>query len=337
METSLSTPSPLVSVLIPVYQVEAYIARCLQSVLSQSYRPLELILIDDRGEDRSMQIAKELLADVGEGREVRLLQNEKNEGLAYCRMRLLEEARGKYCLWLDSDDYWHGSQDVERIIEVMERDQLDCLVMDYYADYPKRIKYMKVDCPDSGEEATRAILTGRMPAYLCNKCFRTDVLRRYGGRFGGGRYRLEDYRTAVPFFAASPRMAYLPMASLHYEQSNSNSLIATLGGADAHELMAAVDFCKEELWSRYPTAEQLYGQAIAMAYLSMKAVSLSRCRPADYATVRALHPEVDHLNASRPIAWYHRLIYSLQIHPKTSYIGYALLLLLNRWKSIIRR
>ncbi|GAD05890.1 Beta-1,3-galactosyltransferase / Beta-1,4-galactosyltransferase [Porphyromonas crevioricanis JCM 15906] len=327
----------LVSVLIPVYRVEKYVARCLYSVLNQTYRPLELVIVDDRGGDRSMEIVRELLPESSSELQIRLLQNETNRGVAYCRQKLLEEASGDYCLYLDSDDYWHSPDSLECLMQAMLSTGVDCLVTDYYADYPKKKEYMRVNCPISSTDAAKAVLSGQMPGFMWNKCFHTEALRHHGGGFAPGKRLMEDLRAIIPFFASNIRIAYLPMALVHYEQGNVSSLLSTTGAKDLNELMEAVDYCRDELLRRDPQAQERYGREIQMAYLNAKALLYARSPLSFYPHIRACHPEVDHLNKIRPAAWYHKLIYKLQSQALTGSLGYVLLLLLNRWKSFLRR
>lgn len=90
-----------VSVIIPVYQVEAYVEDCLKSVKAQTLKDLEIICIHDAGKDHSWEIVKR----IAEGDErFRLLENERNLGLAATRNRGLSLAKGEYIYFLDSDD-----------------------------------------------------------------------------------------------------------------------------------------------------------------------------------------------------------------------------------------
>lgn len=84
------------SIIIPVYNVEKYIKKCLDSVYAQSYKDYEVIVVDDGTEDKSMDIVKNYPAKV---------IHQKNSGLSAARNRGLKEARGEYLLFLDSDDF----------------------------------------------------------------------------------------------------------------------------------------------------------------------------------------------------------------------------------------
>lgn len=93
----------LISIIIPVYKVEAYISDCIRSVINQSYKNFELILVDDAGEDKSIDIAKKLL--LSSSINWKIITNSVNRGLSYSRNIGVKNARGRFLFFLDSDDY----------------------------------------------------------------------------------------------------------------------------------------------------------------------------------------------------------------------------------------
>lgn len=113
-----------VSVIIPVYQVEPYVKDCLNSVLRQTLKDLEIICIHDAGNDGSWEVVQSVTA--GDER-VRLFVQEQNMGLAAARNRGLSLARGKYVYFLDSDDMI-PSDAMEILYRRAEREQLDVQV-----------------------------------------------------------------------------------------------------------------------------------------------------------------------------------------------------------------
>ena len=114
----------MISVIIPVYNVENYLDDCLQSVLNQTYTDLEIICIDDYSTDSSL----ELLEYYGRlDNRIKILKNNKNKGLGYCRNKGLKYAKGKYILFLDSDD-WIGLKTIETLYNISEKKQLELLM-----------------------------------------------------------------------------------------------------------------------------------------------------------------------------------------------------------------
>ncbi len=94
--------SPFFSIIIPTYNVERYIARCLESCINQTFSDIEILVVDDCGSDDSIKIAQSF-AD--KDSRIRIIHNPRNLGLFGARLSGEKEARGEYILPLDSDDY----------------------------------------------------------------------------------------------------------------------------------------------------------------------------------------------------------------------------------------
>jgi glycosyltransferase involved in cell wall biosynthesis len=94
-------PTPWLSLLIPVYRVEPWLAACVDSVRGQADAGVEVLLLDDASPDRSGDLARRLVADWP---QARVLSHERNRGLSAARNSLLAQARGDYVWFLDSDD-----------------------------------------------------------------------------------------------------------------------------------------------------------------------------------------------------------------------------------------
>ena len=111
---------PLISVIIPVYGVEKYISQCLESVINQTYKNLEIIVVNDGTKDRSADIAKEYAA-----KDSRIkVYDFKNGGLSVARNRGLEIATGEYISYLDSDD-WLDTKMYETLLETAMKNEAD--------------------------------------------------------------------------------------------------------------------------------------------------------------------------------------------------------------------
>lgn len=126
-----------VSVIVPMYNVEKYIRRCLESLLAQTYPLVEIIAISDASPDQSVSIANEMTAErigdtyvLGEGKSliVRVLAN--NVGLGAVRDIGVEMASGKYVMFVDPDDYVHP-QIVETCVSAMENGNCQMAQVDY--------------------------------------------------------------------------------------------------------------------------------------------------------------------------------------------------------------
>ncbi|OAV75903.1 Chondroitin polymerase [Bacteroidales bacterium Barb7] len=119
-----------ISIIIPVYNVEAYIERCLLSVLNQTYPDVEILIVDDCGGDNSIPIAKQILATHPNGDKTQLLFHEKNRGISVARNTGIKAATGDYIFFLDSDDFI-TTDCIENLIVPLQTEDLDLVVGNY--------------------------------------------------------------------------------------------------------------------------------------------------------------------------------------------------------------
>lgn len=120
----------LVSILVPVYNVEKYVERCLQSLVEQTYAPLEIILVNDGSKDGSGAICQRFAQKYT---QIHYYCKE-NEGLSATRNFAIEHASGTYYLFVDSDDHIETDM-VEKMVDAMEREQGDIVQCSYRMDY----------------------------------------------------------------------------------------------------------------------------------------------------------------------------------------------------------
>ena len=118
---------PLVSVVMPAYNAERFIAKAIESVLNQSIQDLELIVVDDCSGDHTCDVVEKVAKVDG---RVRLIRNEKNIGAAGSRNRAFEVCTGRYVALLDSDDVWYPEK-LERQLRLAERERADIVYCSY--------------------------------------------------------------------------------------------------------------------------------------------------------------------------------------------------------------
>ena len=121
-----------VSIIIPIYKVEPYIERCIQSVLRQTYRDLEVILVDDCTPDRSMEMAKACIEQSPLSKDLQIvyLRHEQNRGVSVCRNDGIDAATGEYLMFIDSDDYITDDC-IETLVKPLENFSYDMVIGNY--------------------------------------------------------------------------------------------------------------------------------------------------------------------------------------------------------------
>lgn len=120
-----------ISIVIPIYKVEPYIERCIRSVLAQTYRELEVILVDDSSPDDSMDIAQKVIKNSGaQDMAFVYLKHEHNRGLSAARNTGIDAATGEYVYFLDSDDALTPNC-IELLVQPLIKKRYDFVIGNY--------------------------------------------------------------------------------------------------------------------------------------------------------------------------------------------------------------
>lgn len=126
---------PLVSLLVPIYNVEKYIGKCVESLFSQTYPNIEFVFVDDFCMDNSIGVLNNVIEQYNICQEKYvILRHDKNEGIAVSRIDCLAHAHGDYILFVDSDD-WIEKNMVEELVYGSDNGRIDIIACDYIKDY----------------------------------------------------------------------------------------------------------------------------------------------------------------------------------------------------------
>lgn len=206
---------PRVTVIVPVYNVESYLERCLESIMGQTYQDFEVICINDCSPDCSQKIIEQYAEKYPD--KVTALVNEKNIGLGRTRERGIRHSRGRYLMFIDSDDYIAGDY-IETYVRAIEARQCDIVIGGYTRDIDGRMAEHRV--PDS----EWSLLTYPI---ACAKMYRKDFLME--NRLGFSEIRSgEDIFFSLCLFSCSPRYYVIDYAGYRY-YFNRKSITGTLG------------------------------------------------------------------------------------------------------------
>ncbi|GHE73139.1 glycosyl transferase [Streptomyces cellulosae] len=234
---------PRFSVIVPVHAVQGYLHACLDSVLGQSYRDLELIAVDDRSPDGCGAILDDY-ADRDE--RVRVLHLEENVGLGRARNAGMPHATGDYLLFLDSDDTLTPGALRALADRLDETGDPDVLVFDYARAYWWGGTRRNVLAHVLSEAAGSTFTAAERPEILdllmvvWNKVYRRDFVEREGFTFPPGYY--EDTPWTFPVLLSAERIATLDRICLYYRQRRQGNILSTTSRKhfDVHEQYARV-------------------------------------------------------------------------------------------------
>ncbi len=125
-----------ISILIPIYNAEKYIGKCLDSVFGQTYSPIEFVFVDNYSTDNSLTILENKIMQYGICEDdYKIIKHDKNEGIAVSRNDCIDNATGDYILFVDSDD-WIEKDMVEQLVSATSEGSIDIVGSDFYQENP---------------------------------------------------------------------------------------------------------------------------------------------------------------------------------------------------------
>ncbi|AYL36374.1 bifunctional glycosyltransferase/CDP-glycerol:glycerophosphate glycerophosphotransferase [Streptomyces fungicidicus] len=234
---------PRFSVIVPVHKVQGYLHACLDSVLGQSYRDIEVIAVDDRSPDGCGAI---LDAYAARDERVRVLHLPENVGLGRARNAGMPHATGDYLFFLDSDDTLTPGALRALADRLDETGDPDVLVFDYARTHWWGGTRRNVLAPLLAETSGGTFTAAERPAILdllmvvWNKVYRRDFVEREGFTFPPGYY--EDTPWTFPVLLSAERVATLDRICVYYRQRRRGSILSTTSRKhfDVHEQYARV-------------------------------------------------------------------------------------------------
>lgn len=211
---------PLVSIGIPVYNVEPYIEKCLLSVLNQTYENIEILVVDDLGTDNSMQIVSKLQRNSSRGSYLKIITQSKNGGSGEARNAVINQAQGKYLYFLDSDDYIEPNT-IELMVEQAESNQTDVVIAslrkivwntDKELPTLQYSSFQLIKGKDAFANYVCQDLRWHIAITACNILFLIDFLRRNDIKFLASKDEdalfLSDYYSEVENAVILPNITY---------------------------------------------------------------------------------------------------------------------------------
>ena len=286
---------PDISVIIPVYKVEAFVERCVRNLMEQTLQDVEFIFVDDASPDGSMEIVRRVTAEYD--RNVRILVHPENKGLPAARNTGLAEARGKFIFHCDSDD-WPEKDMLEKMYDAAIRNDADFVYCDFWLDFGTGRRYMSTPDYSTPEEMVKdGFLVGNMKYNVWNKLISRELYN--GVQFPAGHGMGEDM-TIIPLATRARKVARVPEALYHYIKINANAFSAKLTQQHLDNIRFNVDRTLAALESWETTDKEKY---LALFKLNIKLPFLFSDDKAQYKLWQEWYPEADRFipeNTSQP-------------------------------------
>ena len=245
-----------VSVIIPVYNVEKYLRRCLDSVVNQTYKDVEVILVNDGSPDNSKEICEEYVAKYS---NIQLI-NQKNAGLGAARNTGLQYITGDAVTFVDSDD-WLELDAIEYYVASMKKSDADIVVTkmirkkEYFSNEGTNGATIKEEVLNQEQFAKKyfKIDGNNIEYYACAKLYKREIAREV--KYPVGLFA-EDVPAAFGYIIRSQKIFYSTKVTYNYF-FNDNSLTAKFTDKD---------FDLEKIWDLVVEEAKVYGNEDYILY-----------------------------------------------------------------------
>lgn len=211
--------NPKISIISPVYNVEKYIHRCVDSIIAQTFTDWELILVDDGSTDTSGTICNQYAS---QDSRIRVI-HKQNGGVSAARQAGLDASRGEYVIHADPDD-WVEPAMLEELYAKAKADEADMVICDYYTNSGDK-QVLNIQSPTDVSDNVQIIrdLFQQLHGSSWNKLVRRVCYSLYDISFPKGLNYCEDQLTIVRLLLSPIKVTYLNKAFYHYFD-NPNSI-----------------------------------------------------------------------------------------------------------------
>lgn len=256
---------PKISVIIPVYNVEKYLAECLTSVVNQTFKDIEIICVNDGSTDNSPKILKEFAQ---KDSRIRII-NQENQGLSAARNTGLDVATGEYVSFIDSDDFVRTDlyADIQKLLPA----ELICFNAKIFPISEKyRTLQNYTQCQFDGEQPMEEKLILKTNVHVWNKVFRTSIIKENNIRFPKGLY-FEDFPFVCEYMLSINSVKFFGGKGYYFYRQQPNSLMNNCSHKSIHHLFVwhyLYDKLKErKLLDKYPNLiNKLFRTYTILAY-----------------------------------------------------------------------
>ena len=224
---------PKISIVVPVYGVEKYIKKCLDSLVGQTFKDIEIIIVDDGCEDNSIKIIEESFHD----KRIKIF-HKKNGGAASAKNYGMKKVTGEYLFFVDSDDYIELDC-LEKMYNKVLSDKVDLVICDYYKLLENGEKHHEKMIPHYDKENDKCSVTS-MPGPV-GKLMKMDTLRKHDFAFLEN-HCFEDNAIMPYICALYKNFSYVEEPLYYYLQRDGSALNKKVYDKRWEDIFEAIDY-----------------------------------------------------------------------------------------------
>ena len=252
-----------VSVIVPVYNAEKYLKRCVDSLLGQTFTDFEVILVDDGSTDGSGKMCD----DYARSNPQVCVFHQSNQGVSAARQAGLDAARGEYITFADPDD-WVEPLMLESLYHAAKKNNADVVICDFIINSSEKSEHYKQQMPRdlSPDAILRQLMMGELHGSTCNKLYRGTSLKKHNISFPDNISYCEDlWFNSRLYKNQDIKTSYADRAFYHYDlYSNSSGLSRKFSAKSVEDYNAFANFIFNDL------DESEYSDEFAMIRFNLK-------------------------------------------------------------------
>ena len=229
----------LITVIIPCYNIENYIEKCIESIEKQTYKNIEIIVVDDGSKDKTVEILNNLQKKYS---NIKVYQNSKNRGAAYARNFAIKKAKGEYIGFVDSDDYITEDY-YEKLMQKAIEEDADLVATDIEVVFEGTNQPSILSKSCNGDVTKFNLVNNGLAASPCNKIIKKELIKKYP--FLEGKIN-EDVASILPAIVNAEKVAYVDGIKYFYIQ-RENSVQNKEVNIKRIEMFDAIDTCFERI------------------------------------------------------------------------------------------
>lgn len=264
---------PTVSVIIPVYNVEDYIQKCVISLFEQSISSIEYIFIDDCSIDNSINIVKDTLKYYPNRlNQVKIIRNSINKGVSFSRQVGIENALGEFIAFCDPDDWIEKDMYLE-MLKVAEYENADIVGCNYVKEY----KSKSIECRENfllnkDELIHSIVIGGPVKGFLWNRLIRKRLFIENHIMFQPSLSLWEDMSVIIPLHIMCNKTGYVNESYYHYRKTNKNSIGTLISTEKINSAIKATEYVESFLYK--VDKHKDYEQPLALMKINSKKLLL---------------------------------------------------------------
>lgn len=262
---------PLVSILVPVYNVETYIERCARSIFGQTYNAVEFVFVDDGCTDSSIAVLNRVIDEYPRLKQhIYIIRHPQNRGLAAARNTAVDACHGDFVIHVDSDD-WIELDAIELLVKKQQETDADMVYTKGYYKHTQTTQWLNNDGWSTNKETTLAnLLQYRASIGICSKLIRRTLYIKHGIRCNERGSYFEDFQILSQLIYYLQTLACIDESVYHYNRLNTGSICSNLSTnieiqrQGIVSIQAVIDFFRDKEHHYYMMAQQFYVRYLRM-------------------------------------------------------------------------